>query len=324
MQSVRISDLLDGTEAPDIALKERAAVSPERIKEIAMKKIPSDETCPVKGKKRMRRGVVAAIVAAACLLLCGAGYAAGLFRQAYNWRGETVGAPQPEVTVSPQDKIIELVPESVAETIQAIQADRAPRELVVVRAAGGDHFSQRSEAVSSMEELRAKLEAEGSPLRVPYAIPAGYALVDGFVAYESTGGYTLVSSETSPDGLVVDRYTAPPENDFISFYRMDYENEAGDRIFLFARMSQDAAYEFSALTGETMETVTVAGMDEALLHTGAESATLSMLQYLEKPIDFVGPLTLVDKGDTYPFTEVFYMLNATNVDAEALMQIIRP
>ena len=42
MQHVRISDLLDTMEAPDVGLKDTAAVSAERIKEIAMKKIHSD------------------------------------------------------------------------------------------------------------------------------------------------------------------------------------------------------------------------------------------------------------------------------------------
>ena len=220
--------------------------------------------------------------------------------------------------------MIDLRSQADEKTIQAILDDRADRELVVVHDAGEDSFSQRSESVASMAELQNKLEAEGSPLRAPYEIPDGYELTGGYVAYESTVGYTLSSSEVRSDGLVVERYIAPPENDFISYYRMDYENEAGDRIFIFARMSDEAEYAFSAVAGESLEAVTITGMDKALLHASADSATLSMLQYFNDPIDYVDTLTLVDNDDTGPFTEAYYMFNATNVDAQGLMQMLQP
>ena len=320
----KISELFDYGDEIVITDEISKMFDPEEIKEITMKKIHADENTPTQKTRNLSKGVTAAVIAAACLALCGAAYAAGLFRQNYNWNGEAVGEPHPVETVSPEGKVIDLRSQADAKTIQAILDDRADRELVVVHDAGEDSFSQRSESVASMAELQNKLEAEGSPLRAPYEIPDGYELTGGYVAYESTVGYTLSSSEVRSDGLVVDRFIAPPENDFISFYRMDYENEAGDRIFIFARMSDEAEYAFSAVTGENLEVVTIAGMDEALLHTSAESTTLSMLQYFNDPIDYVDPLTLEDNDDTDPFTEAYYMFNATNVDAEGLMQMLQP
>ena len=323
MRSVKISDLLDTMEAPEVGLKETAAISPDRIKEIAMKKIHTNQTVPFESRKRMSRGVIAAIVAAACLALCGAGYAAGLFRQQYNWKGEAVGAPRPVETVIPQDKVIGL--KSDTQAIQAIYNERADRELIAIQDAAGYHFSQRSESVSSMEELKEKLSAENSPLQVPYEIPESYVLTSGFVAYESTVGYTLSSSEVRPDGLVVERYSAPPEDDFISYYRLDYENEAGDRIFIFAQMSQESAYGFSAMSGESVESVTVAGMDEALLHKSAARAALSMLQYLDQPISYVDVFTTHEEGsESEPFTEIYYYFAAANVDGEGLRSMLQP
>ena len=323
MRSVKISDLLDTMEAPEIGLKEAEAISPNRIKEIAMKKIHTNQTIPFESRKRMSRGVIAAIVAAACLALCGAGYAAGLFRQQYNWKGEAVGAPRLVETVIPQDKVIGI--KSDTQAIQAIYNERADRELIAIQDAAGYHFSQRSESVSSMEELKEKLSAENSPIQVPYEIPEGYVLTSGFVAYETTNGYKLNSSEVRSDGLVVERYSAPPENDFISYYRLDYENEAGDRIFIFAQMSQESAYDFSAMSGESVESITIAGMDEALLHKSAARTALSMLQYLDQPISYVDIFTTHDdESESDPFTEIYYYFDVTNVDGEGLMQMVRP
>lgn len=319
----KISELFDYGDEIVVNDKIGIVLDPEEIKELTMKKIRENETMSVNNKKRLSRGVVAVIVAAACLALCGAGYAAGLFRQQYNWRGEAVGELHPGETMVSQDKVIELHSLSDAETVQAILDDRKDRELVIVRDANGEHFSQRSESVSSVDELREKLKKENSPLRVPYEIPAGYTLTNAYVAYESTGGYALTSAETCMDGLVVNRYSAPPENDFISYYRMDYENGEGDRIFVFARMTQETAYGFSAITGETMKAITVAEMDEALLRTSAESASISMLQYLDEPIDYKDAITLLDKGETDPYTEVYYMLNATNADGDTLIDMLK-
>ena len=88
-------------------------------------------------------------------------------------------------------------------------------------------------------------------------------------------------------------------------------------------MTQETAYGFSAITGETMKAITVAGMDEALLRTSAESATISILQYLDEPIDYEDAITLLDKGETDPYTEVDYMLNATNDDGDTLIDMLK-
>ena len=64
MRNIRISDLLYGLEAPDVGLKDTAAVSAERIKEIAMKKIHSDTI-----QRTSKRKHPAALILAAALAL---------------------------------------------------------------------------------------------------------------------------------------------------------------------------------------------------------------------------------------------------------------
>lgn len=319
-----ISDIFDYGDEIVIAEEINGMFDPNEIKELTMEKIRNDGIENNKSGKRLRTGLVAAIVAAACIALCGVGYAAGLFRQDYNWRGEKVGAPRPVETMVPQDKVIELDSFADVKTIQALLDDRADRELIIVHDAEAEHFSQRSEAVTSIEQLREKLAAERSLLHVPYEVPAEYVLTNGVVCYDSVGGYTLVSSETRPEGLIVDRYAAPVENDFISYYRLDYENTAGERIFIFARLSEESAYGFSSLNGENVEAVSAAGMDEALLQWDADSATLSMLQYLDEPVFFEEVFMLTGDGDADPFTEVYYHCSATGVDGEGLMQMVQP
>ncbi len=320
----KISELFDYGD--EIVIDEEIGdlFDPEEIKEMTMTKIHAQETSHSGGRRKLSRRAAALIAAAACLALLGtAAYASGLFFQQYNWKGEAVGEPQ---TMHPVDeeKVIEVRSLSDAQTIQAILDDRTGRELVIVRDLSGNSFSLRSEPVRSIEELRDRLEAEASPLRVPYEVPAGYVLEEGYVAYDSTGGYTLISSEERADGLRVDRYAAPPENDFISGYRLDYENEAGNHLFIYTLLSPEAAYGFSAADGETMKAVEVAGMDEALLQTYESGATLFMLQYLAEPISYEDRVTLAGFDETGPFTEVYYLFNARGVDAESQLQMLRP
>lgn len=315
----KISELFDLDDEIVVGTGIGNELDPEEIREMTMKKIRADKT---EKRKKLSRGAIAAIVAVACLALCGAAYAAGLFTRSFNWKGEVTGSSGP--TEMTQDEMIEVRSQADAETLRNILDDRADRELVIVHDGGSSDFSHRSEQVGSIDELRAKLEAENSPFAVPFEIPSGYVLADGFVSYDSTGGYALVSTETRPDGLVVERYAAPEENDFISFFRLDYENEAGETLFIFARLSPGAAYEFSALSGDAAEALAVDGMDEALLLAGGGSATLHMLRYLDAPIDYVDPAEVAGGYDTDPYTEAYYYLYASSMDGEALTGMLKP
>lgn len=320
----RISELFDYGD--EIVVDERIGGSfdPREIEELTMKKIHV-EAAPAPGtRRRLRGGVIAVIAASVCLILCGAAYAAGLFHQQYNWKGEAVGEPR-QMRPIRKEKMIEVRSLSDAETIQAILDDREGRELVIVHDVTGDNYSLRSEPVASLEELQERLEAEASPIRAPYEIPEGYVLTDGYVAFDSRGGYTLRSSELRQDGLQVDRYDAPPENDFISGYRLDYENGSGSHLFIYVTLNEGAAYGFSAADGETMTPVAVDGMEEALLHSCEAGATVYMLHYLEEPIRYEDRVVLTHPDlEVHPFTEAYYLFNGRNVDAESLMQMLKP
>ena len=83
MQNVRISDLLDGMEAPNYGLKESAAVSPERIKEIAMKKIHTEPKHHTAKRKRSAVLIFAAALALALSVTALAAYHSGFFNNAF-------------------------------------------------------------------------------------------------------------------------------------------------------------------------------------------------------------------------------------------------
>ena len=83
MYDVKLSDLLDELQAPEVGLSEPEAVSAERIKEIAMKKIHS-ENMP-KPIRRKRPGVVilAAALALALSITALAAYHNGFFKNVF-------------------------------------------------------------------------------------------------------------------------------------------------------------------------------------------------------------------------------------------------
>lgn len=83
MQNVRISDLLDGMEAPNFGLKESAAVSPERIKEIAMKKIHTENMSHAVKRKHTAVIILAAALALALSVTAVAAYRSGFFQNAF-------------------------------------------------------------------------------------------------------------------------------------------------------------------------------------------------------------------------------------------------
>ena len=83
MQHVRISDLLDTMEAPEIGLKESAAVSPDRIKEIAMKRIHTECMPHTTRRKRPAVLILAAALALALSVTAFAAYRSGFFRNAF-------------------------------------------------------------------------------------------------------------------------------------------------------------------------------------------------------------------------------------------------
>ena len=151
----KISELLDLDDEIVVGDGAGGMLDPEEIREMTMRKIRADKT---EKRKKLSRGAIAAIVAVACLALCGAACAAGLFTRSFNWKGEVTGSTGP--TEMEQNEMIEVRSKTDAETLRNILDDRADRELVIVHAGGSTGFSHRSEQVGSIAELRAKIEAE--------------------------------------------------------------------------------------------------------------------------------------------------------------------
>ena len=80
---VKISDLLDNLEAPDVGLAEQQGVSAERIKEIAMKKIQEEKTPKRIRHKRPGVIILAAALALALSITALAAYHNGFFKNVF-------------------------------------------------------------------------------------------------------------------------------------------------------------------------------------------------------------------------------------------------
>ena len=83
MYNVKLSDLLDDLQAPEVGLEEPEAVSAEHIKEIAMKKIHSEATAKPIRRKRPGVVILAAAMALALSITALAAYHNGFFKNVF-------------------------------------------------------------------------------------------------------------------------------------------------------------------------------------------------------------------------------------------------
>ena len=93
------------------------------------------------------------------------------------------------------------------------------------RYSGVRHFA-------SLDAIKTALAS--SPVRfvLPAHLPDGYVFYEGTLTYACAASYsyTLLETETTADGLVIERYQTAPEADVISGYSMLYKNAAGDML----------------------------------------------------------------------------------------------
>lgn len=322
---MRISDLLDvlGDDTVPVTEREDADLS-ERIADLTLQKVRGAEAEAEKGKRgRSRGGVVLALIAAALAALSVTAYASGLLGRLVDWRGQTVETPVDPLATVPPDAAL-YGDEARDALIAGLLAQREGRELVIVRDGGSVFCSGRTVPVTSPEALEAMLAGENSPLTVPLTVPAGYALTSGGVSYESARGYgyTLESLETREDGLVVERYSAPPEGDFISGYWLEWENDAGERLFLTGNMWPGAAaMDFGVPEGSDVFPLTVTGMDDALGVQDEGYATLTLRRGLASPVPFApsDPLEEGGRGFLFEYTDILYQIHAAGLTVAQLL-----
>lgn len=283
---MKISDLLDVIEDDTVPIREKSIIASERIMEVTMRKIHTDTDTNVTAGRKRRRGAVALLIAAVVLALSATAYASGLFSRLVNWQGQTAETETEPMATVPPDAVM-YGDEARDAAIASLLEQRGDRELMIVRDGGRASSAERIAPLASVEELAELLMREDSALTLPVTVPEGYTLVTGRVSYESAPGYgyTLEAKETREDGLTVERYSAPPEGDFISGYTLEWENEAGELIYLQAHMMEDAENtEFGVWGDNAVYRLTVDGMDDALGIQGEGSSTVWLRQRLASPV----------------------------------------
>ena len=329
----RISNIFDYGDEIVVEEERDDRIDPARIKELTMEKIRMDADASGTAKKRLSKGTLALLIAAAVLALSVTAYASGVFSRLVDWNGQTMETETEPMATVPPDAVM-IVNADKDAVINSILEQRGDRELVIVRDSGGGSSTDRTAPLASIEELAELLTKESSTLTVPITVPDGYTLVMGRVSLDSAQGYeyTLESTETREDGLVVEHYSAPAESDFISGYTLEWENATGQRITLRADMMHDAENTGFGVWGEsTVVKLTVTGMDDALAIDDGQSSSVWLRQKLYPPILCESTFALMEKdipaGGTSddPFssyTDVIYQIYAQGQTAEDIQTML--
>ncbi|MBQ7736271.1 MAG: hypothetical protein IJT62_00380 [Oscillospiraceae bacterium] len=321
---MKISDLLDLIEDDSVPIREKNIIASERIMEAAMTKIHAEEdNYPV--RKGMRRGTALVILAAVLLAFSVTAFATGLIDRIVRWDGSQVEEPSatPMPTAIPEAFPLE---EAENQAISEALAENRGRDLVIARFGEKGGCPDRIEILSSADQLKALIEEKDSPLIIPLSIPEGYAFSRGFVTYELGAGfsYELTSSETQDNGLVIERYDAPEEGDFISGYTLVFANAAGDELAVYGTLAENSeSATFGYMDGDTVKPLDMEGMDDALVIEYPEYTALFMRKALGRPISYVFPLAMLreEEDPVNAFDGIIYEITSTACDGDTILSL---
>ena len=325
---MRISDLLDVMEDDTVPVREKEIIASGRIMEVTMAKINA-EIENNNTTKKLSRGAIAAIAAAACLLLTVTAFATGFMNRMVNWQGDQVDVAVPMPTPIPTENAGAFRERDAAldEAINEALDHEQGRDFVVARTEGHASAPQRIETLQSVDKLKDLLARDDSGLDLPFSVPEGYTFLTGYVSYDLAEGYAyeLVSSETKDSGVVVERYTAPEEGDFVSGYMLLFANAAGDELMFAGDLMEESAHmAFGYEETDTVTKIKVKNMDDALMITRASNTRLYMRKALAKPISYVDPLIAVDGpyDIATEFDGIVYKVDSDVLDGNALLALL--
>ena len=259
------------------------------------------------------------LVAIIILVLSSTALAVATWAGVIDWKGNVKNEALPEPTTAPTTAKSDF---SAANRAMEILAGCAENELWIVRyvAADGNQNAasiQRFRNFASQDAINNALAS--SPVRfvIPKHLPEGYLFYEGKLTYECAAyySYTLFGSETTADGLVIDRYQTVPEADVISGYQLLYKNAAGDTLRFGADLANGSDdYGFGVTEGDEYTTLSVAGMDDAVYVESPIDTNLYMRQSLLNPINYRDTFMMMQEssGDSKisQFDEVHYTVFA--------------
>ena len=321
---MKISYLHDLIEDDSVPVREKEIIASEQILEATMMKVRAEDNIPE--RKGMRRGTALVIIAAALLALSVTTFATGLFDRIVRWDGTQAEEPSatPIPSATSETSVFE---EAEHQAISEALAQNQGCQLIIARYGDRAGSTERIEILASVDELKDLLGKKNSPLVIPFSMPDGYAFSGGSVSYELEAGfsYELVSSETKDGGLVVERYDAPEEGDFISGYALVFANAAGDELVMSGRLSENSENAvFGYMDGDKVNKVDMKGMDDALVIEYPEYTAVFMRKALENPVSYVFPLKMLREDDdsANEFDGIMYRITSIACDGNEILSLL--
>lgn len=269
------------------------------------------------------------LVAIIILVLSSTALAVATWAGAINWKGNVKSEALPEPTTAPTTEKSDF---SAVNRAMEILAGCTENELWIVRyiAADGNQnaaSTQRIRNFASLDAIKNALASSPTRYLLPAHLPEGYLFYEGKLTYECAAlySYTLLGSETTADGLVIERYQTVPEADVISGYLLLYKNAAGDTLRFGADLANGSDdYGFGVMEGDEYTTLTVAGMDDAVCVERPTDTNLYMRQSLPNPIAYRDTFTMLQESrsddEISQFDEVHYSVFTTALKAGDILK----
>lgn len=280
---------------------------------------------------RGRRIAFLPLVAIILLVLSSTALALAAFTGTIDWKGNKKEEVLPSPTVAPAS---EQSDSSAANRASELLSACTENELWIVRfldADGNQNAAsiQRSRTFPSLDAIKNALASCPVRFVLPARLPEGYLFCEGRLTYECAASYDyqLIGSETTADGLVLERYQAAPEADVISGYSLLYRNAAGDTLCFGADLASGSDdVGFGVTKDDAYTTLSVPGMDDAVCVERATDINLYMRQKLADPIAYRDVFFMMQEsgGDEAigRFDEVWYRVYATARKADDLLNTL--
>lgn len=276
---------------------------------------------------RGRRGGQTILIAALTLVLLAAGaLAAAIFSGSVDWFGDPVQTEIVEPTPRPDS-------EDVVRALEARMADLASEkpddEIWYFRYADGKgEMSPAEESVTTYGDLEKLLKEPASPLELP-EIPDGYQFVGGSLQFyyteENLKSLIALEEETPAEGVTLKKFQAGDAlKACISGYDAQFQNGEGKRLSVWANLDfASTDWSFSVNEGDAYETVSVAGMKNALYIGDEGEGTLHLLKSGIAPIwvlDTFAPISARDlQDDAEVYDSIVYMIHTDDLGKDALV-----
>lgn len=226
----------------------------------------------------MKKSVAVALAAALVLVLSATALAATGFFGAIGWDGKPVATPDmPAPSSLPEQTDGAALETAVNDYLLQAPGD----EMWFAIAPNGISMSGKStalgEMVESFDALKTLVEGAETVLPMLREVPAGYTYSAGQIwFYAPTGSALRLLGTSDVQGVTIERYAVDGHiRRGVQGYSFDLTSAAGDTVTVTMDAERlDTEYVFGVDETDTYESVTVAGMDDALLLTRPYGAEL--------------------------------------------------